>query len=303
MFGWIVVLVACVGHSLVAAADERADIRWGIQWRSQLRIDGSSRVVVLGARRSLPVTVLASNTGSADMPIADPESALDFRVRVADAPIPVVFRCQSTIDYQEVTNGTTVRGARVPRAETMLTPEDGIQVHCSINRRDGAPFVTAIYVVDVVAVGWPDAHLRTLHWVLEIRDPRTDEEWKHLNLVEGNEHYRDAEYKEASGYFERAAAIDPGDPRVALDLFAAYDKLERYEDAVALLERTINLNRAGSDERFRALQSSLALAYAAVGDEGAAMRKLRVAGFTDEQAQRIISAGRAKRLRRLKEHR
>lgn len=120
-------------------------------------------------------------------------------------------------------------------------------------------------------------------------------EGRQFHLTEGTESFRRKEYGRAAEHFELARIEDPTDTTATLALVGAYERLEKRNEAVTLLEGLLSgaQQRKLDDKEVRMLARRLALNHVAGGKEEAAYVVLLRNGITADEARRFIATARS----------
>jgi thioredoxin-like negative regulator of GroEL len=147
-----------------------------------------------------------------------------------------------------------------------------------------------------VTPAWRDARVHSTRWDLEIREPLTDLERKHVSLQEGQERFHVGDYVGAAKHFETAVAFNPEEPSAVISLVTAYIRLERLEHVVPVVERALK-SRNFDAERGRLLRHQLANVQVVLGREDLARSLLRENGQSTADIERSIEAARGLRRR------
>lgn len=287
--------------SLIMAAQSSTGIRdqgaltWGATWRTSQRQNDSIELIVLGARRSIPVDIVASNRGRVPIQVAVPAKALAFEISAGDGTLPGRLTCKDDVQVQRVNEGATLEVEAVTSEEITLAPQDAIESKCELARVDGQSITPGHYHIWATTPGWQHASFPKTFWRIEVREPSTPTDRRLLHFTEGDELFRQEEYVAAAKQFELARALDPADVMTTMALARAYQRLTKYSEAVVLLEGLLpRAEQHKLDEALaRVLMRQLALNYVAGGKEEQANRLLLRKGSTPDEARMFIAAARA----------
>jgi hypothetical protein len=274
---------------------EQGALTWGATWRTSHRQNDSVELVVLGARRSIPVDIVVSNRGKVPLSVAIPVRALVFQIAADDKTMPGRLTCENGVQVQRVKDGTTIAVEAVTSEELVLAPEDAIESKCELARVDGQPINPGHYRILANTPGWQHAAVRETFWKIELREPSTQADRRLLHFTEGDELFRQEDYVAAAKQFELARTLDPTDVMTTMALARAYQRLTKYNEAVVLLEGLVPLAEQQKLDAAiaRVLMRQLALNYVAGGKEEQASRLLLRNGFTPDEARTFIATARA----------
>jgi hypothetical protein len=301
---WIakIVTLAC----LIAVAqstpmpERSAALEWALTWRTA-RPKLDSQLFVLGARPSVPIEIAAVNRGKAALQVERPDKALVVEMETDEKAVSGRLTCDDDLTVVRRSEGSMRAVEHVDSEVITLLPEDSMRAACELTHAGGGLFTPGYYRVTITSSGWQGASLSKKSWNIEIRESTTTEDRRLFHLTEGDELFRRTAYAAAAKHFELARSLDPASLTATLSLVGAYERLDRYRDAVKLLEIALPLARElfrqyRLEERtVQAVTRRLAMAYVIVGKEQSATALLKRSGFSSEQTQQLIVIARSRR--------
>lgn len=284
----------------------------GMAW-PQTQIDGSITIDIsltdgvdssfrlYGEREHLEFDVLVESRSQSEAPVFVDQEVLRrvfaIRVELDGTEIPVDVHWPDEVSVQDrseiVTGITTGIVTRFPWWQPVqLNPHEAVWFKVTLERQDRphfeegrydvvfavAAFETAIRRVDGTAWrGYTNAN-RRIQRVVTIQRPRNAEEQLAAHMADATLALGRGDRQASLEALLKALAVDPGNGYVRQRLGLAYLGLGRYQEAVQVYESLIG----GVAAPGRVIARDLAKAYLGVGDEGNAVRVLRMSGVSKE---------------------